>query len=598
MKKNVALIFAAMFAVQVLTAQIAEGVKLLNYDKHKSAKDLFQKLYDANSKDPQNIYWLGQAYLAGDGVDVAKADIAAAKSIYQKGLQELGSDPLLVVGMGHVEIREGGDINSAKQKFEQAITASTETKGKNKGKANPAVLSAIGRANADGGSAMGDPLYGIEKLKQAAAIDLLSADIFINMGISYQKMGGENGGDAVKSYQEALTRDPKNALALFRIGKIYQSQNNKELFEQFYDNTIAADPAFPPVYYALYDYYANKDVSKAKDFLDKYVASADKDSRNDLYLADYLFRAGRYDESLAKAKEIEAAVGLKNLPKLGVVYAYNYDRKGDSVTAKKYIDDFLATASKSDIKSADYELGVRIATKFPGSEALASSYVEKALALDTVKANRVALINTAADLFGKAKAYGEQLKWMKRQMELKGTMSEADHYKLTAAAFGANAFSQTIDFAKAYMVAFPDKPQPYSFFKRAAMKVSTDSAVIITHLDYLDSVYSVVNREKFKKDIFINEYFKLIYYVNKFNTLKKDPDFKVKSDGSRTEVVNKFLATCQLALSVTDKMIALYPDAADENNKFATEQRAAIQKNIDYYSGPASKQAGGPAKNG
>jgi len=36
-------------------------------------------------------------------------------------------------------------------------------------------------------------------------------------------------------------------------------------------------------------------------------------------------------------------------------------------------------------------------------------------------------------------------------------------------------------------------------------------------------------------------------------------------------------------------MILLYPDAADENNKFAVEQKANIQKNIDYYSKPPGK---------
>ncbi|MDD2791937.1 MAG: tetratricopeptide repeat protein [Sediminibacterium sp.] len=590
MKKNVALMFAALFAVQVLMAQMADGIKLLNYDKHTSAKEVFRKLYEANPKDPQNIYWMGQAYLAGNGVEVTKEDIAAAKAIYQKGLQEIGSDPMLLVGMGHVEIREGGDLNSAKQKFEQAITATTETRGRNKGKPSAAVLTAIGRANADGPSTMGDPVYAIDKLKQAATIDLVNPDIYIYMGINYQKTGGENGGDAVKSYQEAISRDPKNAQAMFRIGRIYMSQNNKELFEQFFENAIAADPAFPPVYYALYDYYENRDVTKAKDYLDKYVATADKDPRNELYLANYLFRAGRYDESLAKAKEIDASIGLKTLPKLGVVYAYNYDRLGDSLQAQKYINEFLATAPDAEKRAADYQLGAHIATKFPGNEAQASGYIEKALELDTVKANRIALINTAADMFGKAKAYTEQLKWMKRQMEIKGTMGEADHYKLTNAAYAAKAYPQTLEFAKAYMVAFPDKPQPYMFFKRAAMAVSSDSAVIVENLNYLDSVYAAVDKEKYKQDIFRNAYFKLVYYVTKFNNLKKSPDFKVKSDGTRTDVVDEFLATCQQALEVTDKMLELYPDAADENNKFATEQKAAIQKNIDYYSKSPGKQ--------
>lgn len=598
MKKSVALMFAAVFAVQCLTAQVAEGIKLLHYEKNKSAKEVLQKNYDANPKDPQAIYWLGQAFLAGNGIEVSKEDVAAAKALYQKGLQELGSDAWLLVGMGHVEIREGGDLNSAKQKFEQAITATTPTKGKNKGKPDAGILTAIGRANADGDSKMGDPLYGIEKLKQAAAIDLVNPDIYIYMGISYQKMGGENGGEAVKAYTEAIARDPKNALAMFRIGLIYRSQNNEDLFNQYFDNAKTADPAFPPVYYALYLYYSERDVIRAKGYLDQYVQSADKDSRNELYQADYLFRAGKYDESLAKAKELDAAVGLKAVPRLGVVYAYNYLRKGDSLSSKKYIEDFLATAPAAEIQASDYKLGVEVLTKFPGSETVASSYIEKALLADTVKANRVAFINAAADMFGKAKSYKAQLSWMKKGMELKGELTEYDHYKLTNSAFVAKEYDQVIEFAKPYMAAHPDKPHPYSFFKRATMAAGTDTAAIISNLNYLDSVYATVDLEKHRKSIFLDEYFKINYYVNLFNEIKKRPDFKVTTKGDRSPAVDEFLATCQKAIEVADKMLALYPTEGEENNKFAQDVKATIQKNIDYYSNPGAKGNASGAKTG
>ncbi len=598
MKKSVALMFAAVFAVQCLTAQVADGIKLLHYEKNKSAKELLQKNYDANSKDPQAIYWLGQAFLAGNGIEVSNEDVAAAKALYQKGLQELGSDAWLLVGMGHVELREGGDLNSAKQKFEQAITATTETRGRNKGKPNAGILTAIGRANADGDSKMGDPVYGIDKLKQAGAVDLINPDIFIYMGISYQKMGGENGGEAVKAYTEAIARDPKSALAMFRIGKIYQSQNNEELFSQFFDNAKTADPTFPPVYYALYQYYSERDVTRAKGYLDQYVQSADKDSRNELYQADYLFRAGKYDESLAKAKELDAAVGIKAVPRLGVVYAYNYLRKGDSLSSKKYIEEFLASAPTTEIQASDYKLGVEVLTKFPGNESVASSYIEKALLTDTVKANRVAFINAAADMFGKSKSYQAQLSWMKKGMELKGELTEFDHYKLTSSAFAAKEYDQVIEFAKPYMAAHPDKPQPYSFFKRATMAASTDTAVIIGNLNYLDSVYAIVDLEKHRKSIFLDEYFKINYYVNLFNEIKKRPDFKITTKGDRSPSVDEFLATCQKAIEVADKMLALYPTAGEENNKFAQDVKATIQKNIDYYSSPGAKGNASGAKTG
>jgi len=577
-------------------AQYADGIRLLNYEKNKSARETFQKLVDASPQDPQAIYWLGQAILATDGGEPSKEQIASAKALYQKGLGSIGSDPWLVTGMGHIELFERGDINSAKQKFEQAITASTETKGKNKGKANPAILNAIGRAHAKVGSGLGDNLYAIDKLNQAGQLDLTNADIYINKAVNYLKMGGENGGEAVKAYQEAVTRDPKSALAYYKIGKVYQSQNNKELFEQNFDNAITADPTCPLPYFAYYLYYANKDVNKAKDYLDKYVANADKDPKTDYFVADYLFRAGKNDESLAKIQELEKSAGGNEIPRLSILSAYNYDRKGDSVQAKANLEKFFANAPADKIEPTDYELAVKVLTKFPGSEAQAATYLEKAIASDTSRINKLNYMQQGADMYAKAKNPAEQLKWMKRMVELKGTTTEGDYYRITGAALSAKDYPQTIDWAKKYIAAFPDKPQPYTFYRKAAIASDPDttSGKGVEQLQYIDSIYSL-NKDKYKKELFLNEYYTILYYINKQNALKKSPDFKVKSDGTKTEVVDQFLGICQKSLEVTDKMIALYPDVADDNNKFAQSVKGEIQKNIDYYSKPPVKKPGAPA---
>lgn len=599
MKKTVSLMLTAMLAAQCLMAQLTDGIKYLNYDKIKSAREAFQKAYDANPKDPQNIYWLGQALMATDGGDPSKEEIQAAKAVYQKGLQDIGSDAWLLVGMGHVEILQGGDMNSVKQKFEQAITATTEVKGKNKGKPNPAILNAIGRANAYVSSNLGDHNYAIDKLKQAAAIDLTNPDIYINMGINYLKLGGENGGEAVKAYQEAIVRDPKNAKAMYRIGKIYQSQNNKELLELNFNNAIAADPAFPPVYYAYFEYYANKDITKAKEYLDKFVVYADKDPLNDLYLANYLFLAGRYAESLAKAKELDAAVGSKILPKLDILFAFNYDRTGDSVQAKNYLKKYFANSPADKNVPSDYDLAVKVFTKFPGSETEAVTYIELAMNNDTSKVNKINYANQAADLFGHAHLYPQQIQWIKKAIALKGNMSEADHYRITSAAFSAKDYVQTIALAKDYMVAYPDKPQPYSFFKKASLAADPDTSkgIAIANFYYLDSVYNAVNKEKYKTDIFNNQGFIVYTYANQINAMKRNPELKppVSVTATKSEILEQFLALCQKAVDITDSMIALYPDPNSDNNKYAVGAKAEFQKNIDYYSKPQApkKRTGG-----
>ncbi len=570
MKKVIALLFAAIVTVSGLTAQnIAEGIKFLNYKKNKSANDVFKKLYDANSKDPQNIYWHGQALLAND-------DVKGAKALYQKALQEGVNDPWILVGMGHVEIVEGGNMNSVKQKFEQAITQSTETKGKNKNKPNAAILNAIGRANADGGSKQGDAAYAIDKLKQAAAIDVTNPDIMINMGVNYLKLGGDQGGEAVKAYQEAIARDPKNALAMYKIGLIYKSQDNKQLFEQFFSDANVADPAFPLGYNALYDYYANKDVNKAKENIEKYIQYADKDCNTDFLYADYLFRAGKNQESLDKAKSMETGE-CKSFYQLPLLYAYNYDRLGDSVKAKTYIEQYFATTPQDKITPANYDIAVKIFSKFPGSEALAVSYLQKAIDSDTSIPNKISFANQAASIMGKAKMYGEQIKWLQTAIKLKGgTMTEADFYQMANTALNGKDYVATMEVAKKYIEAFPAKPQPYYFNVRAAKAIDTSATLgtaiepILQQNEFLLKDSAAANVEKNKKAVFNNYYYLLKYY----NDVQKET---------------------QKAIDITDKMLLLYPNVGGEENTFATQTKDALTKSLNNKSGtknPPAKTSG------
>ncbi|MEO8173311.1 MAG: tetratricopeptide repeat protein [Sediminibacterium sp.] len=595
MKKTVSLMLTAMLAVQFLMAQIPAGIKFLNYEKNKSAKDAFQKAVDANPKDGQAIYWLGQSLLTNENGEVTKEQVASAKALYQKGLQEVGSDPWLLVGMGHVEMLEKGDMNSVKQKFEQAITATTETKGKNKGKPSADILNAIGRANAFVPLGTGDHAYAIDKLKQAAAIDLTNPDIMVNMGINYLKMGGENGGEAVKAYQDAIARDPKNARAFYRIGRIYLSQNNKDLFEQNFNAAIAADPAFPSVYIAYFNYYANRDVNIAKEYLDKYVANADKLPENDLYVANYLFLSGKYAESLAKTKEVDALVGVKAFPKLNLLYALNYDRTGDSVQAKTYLNQYFASAPADQINPQDYEFAIKVFSKFPGSENEAVTFINKAIANDTAKVNKIKYIDQAIDLYAKAKMYPQQIEWVQKRIALKGgEPSEYEFYTLMIAASNAKDYQQTIDITKKYMAAFPGKPQPYGFFKRAALALDPDTTGIAAgHLAYLDSIYTTVDKEKYKKDMYFNMYYILFSETKAMLAKKNSPDFKITTDGKKTPTVDEYLVIAQRVLNVLDQMAALYPDTNDENNKYVQPIRADIMKRIEYYSNPpVTKRAG------
>ena len=516
MKKISTSVIAFLLMAVTLQAQsIAEAVKMLNYSKNKSAKDMLQKMYESNNKDQTTIYWYGQSMIVVDEVD-------AAKKLYQDALNNGVNEPLIWIGMAHVGLLENNDWNAAQQKFEVAITSTTETKGKNKGKPSVAVLNAIGRANSighsvkDGSSKFGNVEYAIDKLKQATNIDPTNSEGFIYMGLCYRKMGGEFGGDAQKSYIEAISRDATNPLPHYLIGKIYQSQDNKQFMDQYFNAALAIDSAYAPVYLDYYYYYADRDVPLAKTYIEKYIQYADKDCHNDYFYADYLFRAGNYQESLAKAMLLENTECKARVP---VLYAYNYQRLNDSIKAKKYIEDYLATAHLDKILISDFDLAIAIESRFPGQEQKATEFINKAIEMDSSKNGKLRYLTQASKIYANAKNYTEQLKVLQKIVDVKGAKSEYDHYILTSTAFKNDNYILTMELAKDYMANFPNKPQGFDFNVRAARKIDTLNNTGL----YFDAItkqldFYKVDTVTYKQQMVNNYYVQMAYY----NDTKKD----------------------------------------------------------------------------
>ena len=94
---------------------------------------------------------MGQALIGPD----EDKDIAGARAVYEKGLTANPNSALLNAGMGHVELLEG-KTQQARNHFETAISLS--------GGKSVEVFDAVGFANGDFDSKLGDAAYAVEKL--------------------------------------------------------------------------------------------------------------------------------------------------------------------------------------------------------------------------------------------------------------------------------------------------------------------------------------------------------------------------------------------------------------------------------------------------
>jgi tetratricopeptide (TPR) repeat protein len=441
--KITSLLFTLLFAGKLFAQSIDEGKRFLYYDRFNSAKDQFTRLLNANPNNTDAAYWLGQAYLGQD-------DVNSAKALYQKTIGANPNAPLILVGMGEIALLENNTAD-ARNRFETAISL---TKGKDYN-----VLNAIARANVD--AKAGDATYAIQKI-QAIPENKRTAEYWTTLGDAYRKM--TDGSNAQVAYQNALGVDPNYARASFMIGRIYQTQGvaQEQYYMRYYNEAMTKDPKFAPVYGWLQEYYYYRDVNKAREYLDKYIATSDPDTKNCYYQASFLYASSKFQESINKANECIASGGQNAYLKLYGLKAFAYEKLGDSANAKTFFETYFQKQKPENLESGDYETYARVLLKFPGNEALASSYIEKAVAMDTLEADKVALITNVANSYIAAKNYNEAGKWYNRLVAVKKNPTKTDLYNAgynfyragTAGNFAS--FSSADSVFKMYQQKYPD----------------------------------------------------------------------------------------------------------------------------------------------
>ena len=444
MKRLFILSFCLVVGNALFAQSIADGKKFLDYEKYQSAKNVFSKLVAANPNDPEATYWLGQAYLQNDDY----RDTTTARNLYQKALQATPNQPLLMAGMGEVQLMLGNKTD-ARNTFETAIGLASK-------KDIVEVLKAIARANID--TKDGDAVYAISKLQIADDKNKRDkdAEIDVLLGNAYRKM--VDGSNATKAYQEALQIDPKDARADFMIGRIFQTQGigQEPIYMADYNNAIAADPNFAPVYYWLYTYYYERDVNKAREYLNKYIALADPSSKNCYLQASLLYVSQLYKDAITQADQCLTQAGDSAYPNLYGLKAYSYDKLGDSLNAKKYFDEFFQKINPDKIGPKDYETYGQLLLKFPGNDSLAEIYIDKAVEIDTTKENKMKYLKNTATLYAQEKNYAEAGKWYTKILKLDSNFGKVELYYAGYDNYLGSNYNTADSIFKIYQVKFPD----------------------------------------------------------------------------------------------------------------------------------------------
>jgi tetratricopeptide (TPR) repeat protein len=508
MNRVLCLLVTSVMAGQMLVAQsVDDGKKFLYYERFKSAKETFEKVLQKEPNNVDAIYWLGQTLLN-------MKDTAGAKDLYQKSLASNNNAPMLLVGNGEIMLMEGKK-DEARQQFETAINM---TKGK-----DVDVLNAIGLANVD--AKQGDATYAIEKLKQATETRRFkNANTYLIMGKAYRKL--IDGGNAVTSYNKALELDDKLAAAKNGIGKIYETQKNPTYYLKAYEEAVQLDTAYAPAYFNLFYHYYFRDVNKAGEYLNHYIANSDQGPETEYIKTDYTYAKGDFAGAKARAEQLIQQYGEEVNPRMYRMIAYTSDTLGDANGAKQAMTTFLQKADTADILPTDYEELAKINSKIPGMEQEVISNYKLAIEKDTSMENKLKLIDNAAALSKKMGDKNGQAEWLGVSYRMQPDPSARDLYNWAYAHYQAGNY-KTADslFCGDYISKYPD--QIYGYLWCARSKQAQDTSM---QQGLAVDAYKVLAKKAIEVDTTANGQLKpyainaLFYLVQYYNDIAKEKD--------------------------------------------------------------------------
>lgn len=530
-KTTITFLVSALLIISGLQAQtVQDGKNHLFAQRYNSAVSTFEKMLATNPNNIEAIYWLGQTYLESE--EIMAARIATTRQLYEKAMQSTNSAPLVIVGMGHLDLL-ANKASDARQKFETALTMTRTKKGD-----NIDIVNAVGRANTEAKS--GDFNYAIEKLQAAADKGEKNAETLVLLGNAYRKARpGEGGGEAFRSYKKALDINPNFSLANLRLAKLFESQKNWELVLQYLNEATAKDPKFTAAYYELFYYYFYRlDYPSAEAQLQKYIESKlpEKDVQDEFLYSQLCWARKDHNCATTKAESVVAALGSKTKPKVYRLLADAYFQKGDYANAKKFSDEFFAKKNPDDYISYDHKLRADIMSKTGGSpDEIYNNYLQGA-ELDTLLTGKIDFLKQGIAYFKENKIRDKEAMLIEKVIGLKPAPTINDYFDLSLAHYFGKQHEKSRDAAVIMIEKFPDQVYGYEWAYNNSIAIMTDTLRSDTaRKTYKEStgipdvlkLYEFSNKDtaKFKKQYINSVRYLAAYYINEAKDRDRSLEF-------------------------------------------------------------------------
>lgn len=342
MNKFKILSFLVLAAVTVSSAQdIEQAKKAIDAEQFEKAKSMLKSLIQAKPGNGKATFLLGTIYLKQDIED-------SAKIYFQKGLTGSESAKLNYIGLGYIDLNNNNPT-AAQANFD---LATKDMKKKD-------IEEYIYIARAYMYSPKPDYKMALANLNKAKAINPTDANLLMAFGDAYY--GDKNQNESYAAYRSAYAADNTLIRAKMQLGVLLKGAKAYTEAVKSFDNVVATDPNYGPVYRELaetYYYWGNNEpkkyseyIQKALSYYEKYLSLTDYSLASRMRHADFLILTKDY-----KALEVEANKMIeldKVNPRIFRYLGYSAYENGNLPIAQKSLESFMANP-KNKVIARDY----------------------------------------------------------------------------------------------------------------------------------------------------------------------------------------------------------------------------------------------------
>ncbi|HEX9979499.1 MAG TPA: tetratricopeptide repeat protein [Flavobacterium sp.] len=333
--------FAAGFAQDVEQAK-----KAIDAEQYEKAKTMLKTVIATKPSDGRAAFLLGNIYLKQNIAD-------SAKIYFQKGLSASEGSKLNYIGLGQIDLNNG-NTGAAQANFAQA------TKDIKKKATEELVY--VARAYMD--SDKPDYKNALAILGKAKTANPQDAQVQLALGDAYY--GDKNQNEAYVAYRNAFTADASLIRAKMQLGVLLKGARAWTEAVKSFDNVIATNPNYGPVYRELAETYYlwgnnepkkyNEYIQKALGYYEKYMSLTDYSLASRMRHADFLILAKDYKALEAEANKMKQLDKVN--PRILRYLGYSAYENGNYDVAQKSLEDFVANPANKVIARDHLYLGL------------------------------------------------------------------------------------------------------------------------------------------------------------------------------------------------------------------------------------------------